>query len=62
MKNTNFLFTTILTSIFIASCGGGGGGGGMNDGDDILDGLDGSDPFGGGLGNIGSGNQNLNQL
>ena len=28
MKNTNFLFTTILTSIFIASCGGGGGGGG----------------------------------
>ena len=28
MKKTNFLFTTILTSIFITSCGGGGGGGG----------------------------------
>jgi plastocyanin len=28
MKNTKFLLTTILTSIFITSCGGGGGGGG----------------------------------
>jgi len=28
MKKTNFLFTTILSSIFITSCGGGGGGGG----------------------------------
>ena len=27
MKKTNFLFTTILSSIFITSCGGGGGGG-----------------------------------
>ena len=27
MKNTNFLLTTILISIFISSCGGGGGGG-----------------------------------
>ena len=42
--------------------GGGGGGGAMNDPSDGLDGLDGSDPFGGDLGNIGSGNQNLNQL
>lgn len=41
---------------------GGGGGGGMNNPNDGLDGLDGSDPFGGNLGNIGSGNQNLNQL